>query len=162
MNTACLHPTGRHWVDKFLTPILLVHQFEHTEREDNIYLKQQTMECMMKYFFLASHVQCVGYLTQYLLEMCALPEEANVDIVCRTIMDTGILFLLTSLAIKICKGALKSMSLSAELVSEWIDAFPITVHMSDCGLYLLYLYTRAICTAATQGGIEASAYLRCI
>ncbi len=29
--------------------------------------------------------------------MCALPEEANVDIVC-TMMDTEMLFLLTSLA----------------------------------------------------------------
>ncbi len=34
-------------------------------------------------------------------------------------------------AIKIGKGALKGMTLSAELVSEWIDAFPITVHVSD-------------------------------
>ena len=34
-------------------------------------------------------------------------------------------------AIKIGKGALKGMTLSAEFVSEWIDAFPITVHVSD-------------------------------
>ena len=28
------------------------------------------------------------------------------------------------------KGALRGMTLSPELVSEWIDAFPITVHVS--------------------------------
>ncbi len=36
---------------------------------------------MMKYFLLAGHVQYAGYLTQYLLEICALTQEANVDIV---------------------------------------------------------------------------------
>ncbi len=68
---------------KLLTPTLLVHQFENTEkeREGNIYLKQQTMEHMMKCFFLAGHVQYASCLTQYLLEMRALPQEANVDIV---------------------------------------------------------------------------------
>ena len=34
-------------------------------------------------------------------------------------------------AIKIGKGGIKGMTLSAELVSEWIDAFPITTHVSD-------------------------------
>ncbi len=81
LDTARLHPTGRHWVDNFLTSTLLVHQFEHAEREGNIYLNQQTMEHMMKYFFLAGHVQYARYLTQYLLDMHAIPEEANVDIV---------------------------------------------------------------------------------
>ncbi len=44
-------------------------------------------------------------------------------------------------AITIGKGALKGMSLSAELVSEWIDAFPITVHVSDCVDYIYSTYT---------------------
>ncbi len=99
----------------------------------------------MKYFFLASHMQYAGYLTQYLLEMCALPEEAYVDIICRhhdgywnavSAYQFG-----EQTAINICKGALKSMSLSAELVSEWIDAFPITVHMSDHVDYIYSTYT---------------------
>ena len=34
-------------------------------------------------------------------------------------------------AIKIGKGGLKGMTLAAELVSEWIDAFPITARVSD-------------------------------
>ena len=33
LETARLHPTGRHWVDNFLLPTLLVHQFERAERE---------------------------------------------------------------------------------------------------------------------------------
>ena len=28
LDTACLHPTGRHWVNNFLLPTLIVHQFE--------------------------------------------------------------------------------------------------------------------------------------
>ncbi len=74
LDTACLHPTGQHWVDKFLTPTLLVHQFEHAEREGNNYLTKQTTERIMKYFFLASHVQYANNMTQYILKMCALPE----------------------------------------------------------------------------------------
>ena len=34
-------------------------------------------------------------------------------------------------AIKIGKGSLKGMTLSAELVSEWIASFPIMAHVSD-------------------------------
>ena len=30
-----------------------------------------------------------------------------------------------------CKGSLKGMTLYAELVSEWIDSFTITAHVSD-------------------------------
>ena len=36
LDTACLHPTGHHWVNNFLLPTLLVHQFECAEREGNI------------------------------------------------------------------------------------------------------------------------------
>ena len=56
LDTARLHPTSRHWVDNFLVPTLLIHQFERAEREGDIYLKQQTIERMMKYFFLTGHV----------------------------------------------------------------------------------------------------------
>ena len=67
LDTACLHPSGHHWVNNFLLPTLL-HQFERAEREGNIHLKQVTLECMMKYFFLAGHVQYARYLTQYLIQ----------------------------------------------------------------------------------------------
>ena len=69
LAVARLHPTGRHWVDNFLLPTVLIHQFERAEREDDYYLKQLTMERMLKYFFLAGHVQYARYLTQYRLEM---------------------------------------------------------------------------------------------
>jgi len=62
LDTACLHPTGRHWVYNFLLPTLLVHQFERAEREGNVHLKQVTLEHIMKYFFLAGHVQYARYL----------------------------------------------------------------------------------------------------
>ena len=140
LDTARLHPTGRHWVDNFLVPTLLIHQFERAEREGDIYLKQLTMERMQKYFFLAGHVQYARYLTQYLLEMRALPTEAKADLVsgafiCRH--HEGYWNAVSGdqfgeqTAIKIGKGALKGMTLSPELVCEWIDAFPITVHVSD-------------------------------
>jgi len=68
LDTARLHPTGQHWVDNFIVPTLLVHQFERAEREGDILLKQLTIKRMMKYFFLAGYVQYARYLTQYLLE----------------------------------------------------------------------------------------------
>lgn len=61
--------------------------------------------------------------------MCALDLEAKVDLVFRH-HDDGYLNAVSAdqfgeqTAIKIGKGAL-------ELVSEWIDAFPITVYVSD-------------------------------
>ena len=140
MDTARLHPTGRHWVDNFLLPTLLVHQFERAEREGDIYLKQQTLERTMKYFFLAGHVQYARYLTQYLLEMRALPVKTKVDLVCRH--HDGYWHAVSAdqfgeqTAIKIGKGSLKGMTLAAKLVSELIDAFPITVQVSDCVDYI--------------------------
>ena len=56
LDTACLHPTGRHWVYNFILPILFVHQFERAEKEGNMHLKQVTLERMLKYFFLAGHI----------------------------------------------------------------------------------------------------------
>ena len=69
--------TGRHWVDNFLLPTLLIHQFIRAEREGDTNLKLLTMERMMKYF-LAGHVQYAHYL-----EMRALDVEVKVDLVCR-------------------------------------------------------------------------------
>ena len=90
---------------------------------------------MMKYFFLTGHVHYARYLTQYLLEMASLPSDTKVDIVCGH--DPGYWNADSAdqfgeqTAIKLGKGGLKGMTLSAELVSEWIDAFPITAHVSD-------------------------------
>jgi hypothetical protein len=140
LDAARLHPTGRHWVDNFLLPTLLVHQFERAEREGDFYLKLLTLERMLKYFFIAGHVQYARYLSQYLLEINALPQEARSDLlsgafVCRH--HEGYWNAVSGdqfgeqTAIKIGKGALKGMTLSPEFVAEWIDAFPITVHVAD-------------------------------
>ena len=126
--------TGRHWVDNFLLPTLLIHQFICAEREGDTNLKLLTMERMMKYF-LAGHVQYAHYLTQYLLEMRALDVEAKVDLVCRH--HDGYWNAVSAdqfgkqTAMKIGEGSLKGVTLSPELVCEWIDAFPITVHVAD-------------------------------
>lgn len=133
LDTARLHPTGRHWVDNFLLPTLLIHQFERAEREGDIDLKLMTLKRMMKYFFLAGHVHYARYLTWYLLEMASLPSDAKVDLVCRH--HPGYWNAVSAdqfgdqTAIKIGKGGLKGMTLSAELVSEWIDAFPVTARV---------------------------------
>lgn len=134
LETARMHPTGRHWVDNFLIPVLLVHQFERAEREGDVHLKHVTMRRMLKYFFLASHVQYARYITQYLLEMRSHSDNM-VDIVCRH--KEGFWNAVSAdqfgeqTAIRIGKGALKGMTLSADLVSEWINAFPISCAVSD-------------------------------
>ena len=97
----------------------------------------------MKYFFLAGHVQYARYLTQYLLEMRALHAEAKVDHVCWH--HDGYCYAVSAdqfseqTAIKMGKGDLKGMTLSPELVCEWIDALPITVHVSD---HVDHVYSR--------------------
>ena len=134
LQTARIHPTGRHWVDHFLLPTLLIHQFQRVEQEGDVHLKQLTMKRMMKYYFLAGHVQYAHYITQYLMKMRAHAED-NVDIVCRH--QDGYWNAVSSdqfgeqTAIRICKRALKGMPLSADLVSEWTNAFPITRTVSD-------------------------------
>ncbi len=119
------HPTGRHWVDNFLVPTLLVHQFVRAEREGDFYFQQFTLKRMLKYFFIAGHVQYARYLAQYLLEMRALPDEAKQEVasgafLCRH--NKGHWNGVSSdqfgeqTAIRIGKGSLKGMTLRPELV----------------------------------------------
>ena len=68
-------------MDNFLLPTLLIHQFERAEREGDYYLKQLTVERMLRYFFPAGHVKHARYLTQYLLEMRHLPADVKRDLV---------------------------------------------------------------------------------
>jgi hypothetical protein len=51
--------------------------------------------------------------------------------------------------IKIGKSSLKGMTLIPELVSEWIDVYPITVHVAD---RVDYIYSHDFPTEA-QGGV---------
>ena len=70
-----------------------------------------------------------------MLELSTLCEEDKVDLVCQH--HDGYWNAVSAdqfgeqTAIKIGKGSLKGMTLYAELVSEWIDSFPITAHVSD-------------------------------
>ena len=70
-----------------------------------------------------------------MLELSTLCEEDKVDLVCQHY--DGYWNAVSSdqfgeqTAIKIGKGSLKGMTLYAELVSEWIDSFPTTAHVSD-------------------------------
>ena len=91
---------------------------------------------MIKYFFIAGHVQYARYLTQYLFEIHALGDVAKVDMVCWHSHDNDGYWNAVSAdqfgeqtAIKVGKGALKGISLSPDLVAEWTDAFPITAHV---------------------------------
>ena len=120
----------------------------------NIHLKQVTLERMMKYFF---YVQYAHYLTQYLLDMRTLDTEVKVDLFCRhhagsvSADQFG-----EQIAIKMGKGSLRGMTLSPDLVSERIDAFPITVYVSHNVDYVYSMYTR-ITKAETAQRAETSA-----
>ena len=50
-------------------------------------------------------------------------------------------------AIKTRKGGLKGMTSSPELVSEWIDSFPISAFLSDA---MENLYSEQDCTSSMQ------------
>lgn len=140
LEEARKHPTGRHWVDNFVKPTLLVHQFVRAEREGNWLFQQLCLERMIPYFFAAGHFHYARYISWHVLEMRhLLPETAKVDLlagahVCRH--SEGCWNSVSSdqfgeqTAIKTGKGGLKGMTLSPELVMEWIDSFPISVYLS--------------------------------
>ena len=126
LAVARLHPTaGTGWTT--FSCRLLIYQFERAEREGDYYLNQLTMERMLKYFFLAGHVQYARYLTQYLLEMRHLPADAKRGLesgtfVCRHHEEywnavSGDQFG-GQTAIRMGNGALKGTTLSPEVVCE--------------------------------------------
>ena len=49
LQTARIHPTGRHLVDNFLLPTRLIHHFQRIEQEGDVHLNQLIMKRMMKY-----------------------------------------------------------------------------------------------------------------
>ena len=63
LKSARIHLTGQHWVDKFLLPTLLIHQFERTEQKGEVQLKQLTMKRIMKCFFFAEQAQNAHEIT---------------------------------------------------------------------------------------------------
>ena len=62
MEEARIHPTGRYWVDNFLKPTVLTHQFIRAEREGYWLFQQLCLERMLPYllsagqFHLARHI----------------------------------------------------------------------------------------------------------
>ena len=120
LDAARRYPTGRHWVDNFLLPTLLIHQFERAGREEKVNLKLLTLKPIMKYFFLAGHVHYAHYFTQYLLEMASLPCNVKDNLVCRH--HSGYWNNVSAdqfseqTAFKREKGGLERITLSAELL----------------------------------------------
>ena len=134
------HPTGNHWVNNFIKPTILVHQFLRAEREGDWLFQQYCLGLMEPYFFCAGHFHYARHISWHLIEMRVLPSEVKADLVsgahvCRH--NKGYWNSVSSdqfgeqTAIKTGKGGLKGMTLSAELVTEWINAFPIMAYMSD-------------------------------
>lgn len=95
---------------------------------------------MLPYFFSAGPIQYARYISWHLLEMRNLSEDVKADLiagahVCKHNEGSwnsgpsdqfG-----EQTAIKTGKGGLRGMTLSQELVSEWIDSFPISAFLSD-------------------------------
>ena len=103
LAVARLHPKSRHWVDNFLLPTVLIHQFERAEREGDYYLKQLTMKRMLKYFFLAGHVQYTPVISPSTCWRCDICPRMRRGILCQvhlcvdTMRGTGMLSLATNL-----------------------------------------------------------------
>lgn len=141
LERSASHPTGRHWVDNFIRPTLLVHHLLRAEREGDLVLQLAAIEDLLPYFFASGHFHYARYLTQHMLEVYHLmPAEAKAELtsgafVCRH--QAGVWNSVSSdqfgeqTAVRIGKGGLKGVTLSQEQVKEWIDSFPITAYMSD-------------------------------
>jgi hypothetical protein len=135
------HPTGKFWIDNLIIPTMLIHQLLRSEREGYFQLQQLALERMLPYFFVAGHHNYARYVTHHLLEIhYFLPPMAKAELisgafVCRH--QEGIWNGVSSdqfgeqTAIRIGKVGLKGMTLSPEMVAEWIESFPITAYISD-------------------------------
>ena len=55
LEKARQRPTGRLWVDCFITPTLIAHTFWRAEREGDWLLQQYCLEEMLTIFFAAGH-----------------------------------------------------------------------------------------------------------
>ena len=73
------HPTGKLWVDCFIKPTLLAHQFLRAERQGDWLLQQHSLQLMLPYFFAAGHHHYARYITWHLQDMQHLPQDAKND-----------------------------------------------------------------------------------
>ncbi len=141
LERSASHPTGRHWVDNFIRPTLLVHHLLRAEREGDFVLQLAAIEYLLPYFFASGHFHYARYLTQYILEVNHLMlAEAKAELTSGTFVcrhRAGVWNSVSSdqfgeqTAVRIGKGGLKGVTLSQEQVKEWIDSFPIMAYMSD-------------------------------
>ena len=140
INEARTRDTGRHWVDNFLEPLLIVHQFERAEREGDFLLRLLSMKRMLRIFRVTQRIDYFRYILQHTIDMDDLAEDAVEDLksgafVCRHQPGhwnavSGDQFG-EQTAIKTGKASLKGATLQPELVSEWVDAFPFTAMVTD-------------------------------
>ena len=63
MEEARKHPTGRYWVDNFLKPRVLTHQFIRAEIGGNWLFQQLCLERMLPYLLSAGQFHYVRYIS---------------------------------------------------------------------------------------------------
>ena len=134
LERARLNETGRHWVDNFIAPTMLVHLFLRAEREGDFNLRNYALYHMLRVFFVAGHVSYGHYMLQYLEGLKDLPKKAIEDLktgafVCRHKAGhfngkSGDQFG-EQTAVKEEKSKLKGISLEPEQVAEFVDSLPI-------------------------------------
>ena len=119
-----------YWVDNFLKPTVLTHQFIRAEREGYWLFQQLCLERMLAYLLSAGQFHLACHISWHLLDMrYLLPPKAKADIlagaqVCRhsegcwnSVSDDQFG---EQTAIKTGKGGLKGITLSPELVNGYI------------------------------------------
>ena len=134
LERARQNETGRHWVDNFIAPTMLIHLFLRAEREGDFNLRNYALYHMLRVFFVAGHVSYGRYMLQYLEGLKDLPKKAIEDLengafVCRHMEGR---FNGTSgdqfgeqTAVKEEKSKLKGISLEPEQVADFVDSMPI-------------------------------------
>ena len=82
LEKASEHPTGKLWVDYFIIPTMLAHQFTRSEREGDWLLQQHCLEMMIPYFFVSGHHNYARYISWHLRDMYMqhLPHDAKKDL----------------------------------------------------------------------------------
>ena len=134
LERARLNETGRHWVDNFIAPTMLVHLFLRAEQEGDFNLRHYALYHMLRVFFVAGHVSYGRYMLQYLEGLKDLPKKAIEDLetgafVCRHKAGhfngtSGDQFG-EQTAVKEEKSKLKGISLEPEQVAKFVDSLPI-------------------------------------
>ena len=67
--------TGRLWVDGFIKPVTIVHQYLRAEREGDWLLHHYCLREMLPYFIIAGHWNYARYIAIHVHEMGQLTEE---------------------------------------------------------------------------------------